>query len=40
MSYVRDASFDWDPLKNTFANGTGNANWLVREGGYRNNWSV
>jgi predicted dehydrogenase len=39
-SYVRDASFDWDPLKNTFANGTGNANWLVREGGYRGGWDV
>ncbi len=40
MSYVRDASFDWDPAKNTFANGTGNPAWLVREGGYRNNWDV
>jgi len=40
MSYVRDASFAWDPVKNTFAKGTGDANWLVREGGYRNKWSV
>ena len=40
MSYVRDAGFDWNPRKNTFANGTGSPDWLVREGGYRNNWSV
>ncbi len=40
MSYVRDAGFDWNPRKNAFANGTGNPDWLVREGGYRNNWSV
>lgn len=40
ISYVRDAGFDWDPVKNSFANGTGNAGWLTREGGYRGQWSV
>jgi len=40
ISYVRDAGFDWDPVKNTFAKGTGNKNWLTREGGYRGKWSV
>jgi predicted dehydrogenase len=40
MSYVHDASFDWNPVANTFANGTGNAAWLARSGGYRGNWSV
>jgi hypothetical protein len=27
---VRDAGFDWDPAKNEFANGTGDASWLAR----------
>lgn len=40
MSYVRDASFEWDPRKNSFANGTGNVGWLGREGGYRLDFSV
>lgn len=40
ISYVHDASFDWDPTNMTFANGTGDTAWLVREGGYRNNWTV
>lgn len=40
MSYVRDASFGWDPAKNIFAKGTGNPGWLTREGGYRNKWDV
>lgn len=40
MSYVRDSGCDWDPAKNSFANGTGNVAWLSREGGYRSNWSV
>ncbi|MDR2849340.1 MAG: Gfo/Idh/MocA family oxidoreductase [Verrucomicrobiota bacterium] len=40
LSYVRDVSFDWDPVKNTFANKTGDPAWLLREGGYRKNWSV
>ncbi len=39
MSYVYDSSFDWDPVANTFANGTGDAHWLVREY-YRDNWKV
>ncbi len=39
MSYVYDSSFDWDPVKNDFANGTGDANWLARAY-YRNNWKV
>jgi predicted dehydrogenase len=30
ISYVRDAGFDWDPAKNEFANGTGDASWLAR----------
>jgi predicted dehydrogenase len=37
ISYVHNAGFDWDPAKNTFANGTGNEAWLKRES-YRNNW--
>lgn len=37
MSYIHDAGFDWDPVKNTFANGTGNESWLGRKS-YRNNW--
>ncbi|MFO7937554.1 MAG: Gfo/Idh/MocA family oxidoreductase [Kiritimatiellia bacterium] len=40
LSYVKDAGFDWDPDKITFANGTGNPEWLVRQGGYRGEWSV
>lgn len=39
MSYVRDASFDWDPVANTFANKTGDVKWLTREI-YRNNLGV
>ena len=30
MSYVHDIGFDWDPAKMTFANGTGNVEWLSR----------
>ena len=30
MSYVHDVGFDWDPKKMTFANGTGNLEWLSR----------
>jgi hypothetical protein len=37
MSYMYDAGFDWDPVKNTFANATGNEAWLKRQT-YRNNW--
>ena len=39
LSYVRDVSFDWNPESNTFANGTGDAKWLVRPE-YRNGWKV
>ena len=39
MSYVYDSSFDWDPVTNTFANGTGDENWLARAY-YRDNWKV
>ena len=39
MSYVYDSSFDWDPVKNDFANGTGDEHWLARQY-YRNNWKV
>lgn len=37
ISYVYDSSFDWDPRKNTFANGTGDPLWLKRAA-YRNGW--
>ena len=37
MSYVYDMGFDWDPVKNEFANGTGNGISLKREF-YRNGW--
>ena len=39
MSYVYDSSFNWDPVANTFANGTGDTHWLAREY-YRDNWKV
>ena len=29
-SYIHDAGFEWDPVKNTFAAGTGDAAWLKR----------
>ncbi len=29
-SYIHDASFGWDPKRNTFAEGSGDASWLVR----------
>ena len=28
LSYVHDTGFDWDPVQNVFANGTGKAEWL------------
>ncbi|MBR4611079.1 MAG: Gfo/Idh/MocA family oxidoreductase [Kiritimatiellae bacterium] len=37
ISYVYDCGFDWDPKKNTFANGTGDPAWLKRAV-YRNGW--
>jgi hypothetical protein len=39
MSYVYDTGFDWDPVANTFAHGTGDENWLARAY-YRDNWKV
>jgi hypothetical protein len=39
ISYVYDASFDWDPVKCTFANGTGDPAWLKRPY-YRNGWDI
>jgi len=39
MSYVYDTGFDWDPVKNEFANGTGKGISLKRES-YRNGWEV
>jgi predicted dehydrogenase len=39
MSYQYDSSFDWDPVKMTFANGTGQGISLKREGGC-NGWEV
>ncbi len=39
ISYVHDTGFEWDPVKNEFANGTGNAAWLKRQS-YRKNWKV
>ena len=39
MSYVYDASFDWDPVKCTFANGTGDPAWLKRPYN-RNGWDI
>ena len=39
MSYVHDTGFDWDPVKNEFANGTGKGISLKRD--YcRNGWEV
>ena len=39
ISYVYDAEFDWDPVKCTFANGTGDPAWLKRAT-YRNGWDI
>lgn len=39
ISYVYDSSFDWDPKKCTFANGTGDPLWLKRPV-YRNGWNI
>ncbi len=38
LSYVHDTGFDWDPEKNTFANGTGDVAWLTKS--YRGSWGV
>ncbi len=40
ISYVKDASFDWDAAKFKFKGGTGNDAWLRREGGYRRGFEV
>ncbi|MGI6495215.1 MAG: Gfo/Idh/MocA family protein [Kiritimatiellia bacterium] len=37
ISYVYDVGFDWDPKRNTFANGTGDPTWLKRPC-YRKGW--
>lgn len=39
MSYVYDSSFDWDPVKCTFANNTGDPTWLKRPVN-RNGWDI
>ena len=39
MSYVYDAGFDWDPVKCTFANGTGDPAWLKRPYN-RDGWDI
>ena len=39
MSYVYDSSFDWDPVKCTFANNTGDPAWLKRAYN-RNGWDI
>jgi len=39
LSYVYDTGFDWDPVKNDFANGTGHGISLKRAE-YRNGWDV
>ena len=39
MSYVYDTGFDWDPVKNDFANGTGKGISLKRDF-CRNGWEV
>ncbi|MBO4345818.1 MAG: Gfo/Idh/MocA family oxidoreductase [Victivallales bacterium] len=39
MTYVYDAGFDWDPVKCTFANGTGDPAWLKRPYN-RNGWDI
>ena len=38
MSYVHDASFDWDPRRQRFAGKTGDPKWLARE--YRGGWTL
>ncbi len=37
-SYVEDAGFDWDPVRNIFANGTGNPAWRTRN--YRDGYTL
>jgi predicted dehydrogenase len=40
LSYVHDAGFDWNPLENVFANGTGKTEWLDGFYAARNNLVV
>ena len=37
LSYIYDTGFGWDPVRNEFAQGEGDANWLRRPY-YRNGW--
>ena len=39
LSYIYDTGFDWDPVRMTFANGTGDESWLKRAQ-YRNGWKI
>ena len=39
LSYVHDTGFDWDPVANDFANGTGKGISLKRDF-CRNGWEV
>ena len=39
LSYIYDTGFDWDPVKCTFAHGTGDPAWLKRPV-YRNGWEI
>lgn len=38
LAYYHGKKIEWDPKKNNFANGTGDAQWLTRE--YRGKWKV
>ena len=38
LAYYHGQKFQWDPAKNDFASGTGEAKWLTRE--YRGEWRV
>ncbi|MBO7721749.1 MAG: Gfo/Idh/MocA family oxidoreductase [Kiritimatiellae bacterium] len=39
LSYIYDTGFDWDGPNMTFANGTGDPDWLKRPC-YRDNWKI
>ena len=38
LAYYHGKPMQWDPAKNDFAGGTGDAKWLTRE--YRGSWKV
>ena len=38
LSYYHGQALRWDPAKNVFADGTGDASWLTRD--YRGPWNV